>query len=609
MPFNGAGTFTSLGAPTFPAVSGDYILASYFNATMNDVFLGLSSVLPKDGQAAMTANLPMGGFKVTNVGAGAVAGDALMYGQAAAVLAGLTVNTTFAMTGTMTAVAGTLDLTGATAVNVPLQLVSDDSNKAASTAFVQDFFATMPSGTLPSMTGKSLYNLRVNAGESGVEWALVPPPTLIRTARTSNTILAVADQGTLIDVTSGTFSQTFTAAATLGSGWWLWYKNSGTGTITLDPDGAELINGASSFTVPSKTTVLVQCTGTAFTVIVATSSIRRMLPICGAEAASLTADSALEDVRNSNTSDTGLGVASTAVVNIIYGNSLFLAAAGPTASANGNIASSPDGYTWTLRAMPSSATWVIGTNGTNKFIGCVPNATTIAKSTDGTTWVSGTALGAAAVATVAMPVFVGDRCLINSNTASTAYWSDDNGATWTAATLPAAAGSLRFYSVGGLFWYWNTGTGAYTSATGATGTWTSRTLPVTPTQAFQQTDGSLWCSATGATVWYRTTDGINWTAMTAVGTAFGQSANNAWPIYINGMYVNFSTSLGNAGSYHNGLWTVRKTAMAIPLTPYTSMAQNVAGTIFVLPQNTFATGLVQYIEPGSSTARLGAFIG
>lgn len=206
MPFNGAGTFTSLGAPTFPAVSGDFILASYFNATMNDVFLGLSGVLPRDGQAAMGANLPMGGFKVTGLGVATTTNDALAYGQAAAVLAGLTVNTTFAMTGTMTAVAGTLDLTGATAVNVPLQAVSDDSNKAASTAFVQDFFLTMPSGTLPSMTGKSLYNLRVNAGESGVEWGLitlptVPAPVTASQVTVSTTLTATP---TLLSVTPAT---------------------------------------------------------------------------------------------------------------------------------------------------------------------------------------------------------------------------------------------------------------------------------------------------------------------------------------------------------------------------------------------------------------------
>lgn len=70
-----------------------------------------------------------------------------------------------------------------------------------------------------------------------------------RTARTSNTILAGADCGKLFDVTSGTFSQTFTAAATLGASWWVDYINSGSGVVTLDPNSSETIAGASTYTL------------------------------------------------------------------------------------------------------------------------------------------------------------------------------------------------------------------------------------------------------------------------------------------------------------------------------------------------------------------------
>ena len=56
--------------------------------------------------------------------------------------------------------------------------------------------------------------------------------SVVRSARTSNTILGAADKGTLIDITSGAFTQTLTAAATLGSGWWCYYRNSSTGPLT-----------------------------------------------------------------------------------------------------------------------------------------------------------------------------------------------------------------------------------------------------------------------------------------------------------------------------------------------------------------------------------------
>lgn len=89
-------------------------------------------------------------------------------------------------------------------------------------------------------------------------------PRITRSARTTNTILAAADRGTLIDCTSGTFSQTLTAAATLGNGWNCIIRNSGAGTITLDPNASELINGASTLVLSPGSSIGLQCTGTEF---------------------------------------------------------------------------------------------------------------------------------------------------------------------------------------------------------------------------------------------------------------------------------------------------------------------------------------------------------
>jgi hypothetical protein len=54
-----------------------------------------------------------------------------------------------------------------------------------------------------------------------------------------------------------------TAAATLGLSWHAEVFASG-GVVTIDPNGAETINGAATFVVPNGTSVVIVCTGTAF---------------------------------------------------------------------------------------------------------------------------------------------------------------------------------------------------------------------------------------------------------------------------------------------------------------------------------------------------------
>lgn len=92
--------------------------------------------------------------------------------------------------------------------------------------------------------------------------------TVLYSARTANTVLGPADKGKFIDVTSGTFSQTFSAAATLGSGWWVYLRNSGTGKITLDPDASEQIDGLTTFVMYPGEARFVQCDGSALRSVV-----------------------------------------------------------------------------------------------------------------------------------------------------------------------------------------------------------------------------------------------------------------------------------------------------------------------------------------------------
>lgn len=86
---------------------------------------------------------------------------------------------------------------------------------------------------------------------------------ITHSSRSSNTILGLGDKGVLIDAT-GTWAQTFTAAATLGNGWFCYVRNSGTGDITLDPNGSEVIDGLTSYAMYPGEARLIVCTGSAF---------------------------------------------------------------------------------------------------------------------------------------------------------------------------------------------------------------------------------------------------------------------------------------------------------------------------------------------------------
>lgn len=64
-------------------------------------------------------------------------------------------------------------------------------------------------------------------------------PVLVKTANYT----ATTDDVTQLIEGSGTWTLSFQPVATLGEGWWIPFRNTGTGIITLNPDGTELING------------------------------------------------------------------------------------------------------------------------------------------------------------------------------------------------------------------------------------------------------------------------------------------------------------------------------------------------------------------------------
>jgi hypothetical protein len=79
MPYNGSGTY-SLPAGN-PVVTGTAISSTTTNNTNSDIATALTNCMTRDGQSPPTANIPMGGNKLTGLASGTASGDALQYGQ------------------------------------------------------------------------------------------------------------------------------------------------------------------------------------------------------------------------------------------------------------------------------------------------------------------------------------------------------------------------------------------------------------------------------------------------------------------------------------------------------------------------------------------------
>jgi len=79
MPFNGSGTYSPPSPPTFPAVAGTKIRASYFNSVVNDIATALSNCVARDGQSTVTGTMNLLDVNVT--GDVLVTGDVIVAGR------------------------------------------------------------------------------------------------------------------------------------------------------------------------------------------------------------------------------------------------------------------------------------------------------------------------------------------------------------------------------------------------------------------------------------------------------------------------------------------------------------------------------------------------
>lgn len=104
----------------------------------------------------------------------------------------------------------------------------------------------------------------LNDASAAVALSTLGAPLNAVAAKSAAYTVVAADRGKLIDYTSGSYTLGIGAAATLGAGFVFAYRNSGSGTITIDPNGSEQIDGATTLSVGPGESGFAVCTGTAW---------------------------------------------------------------------------------------------------------------------------------------------------------------------------------------------------------------------------------------------------------------------------------------------------------------------------------------------------------
>lgn len=135
------------------------------------------------------------------------------------------------------------------------------TTQIATTAFAA---ALAFSSALPAQAGNA--GKYITTDGTTASWATITSPEQITRVITAADTAIATDRQKVIQYTGGSsVSLALTAAATLGSGWYCYVQNSTTAfKLTIDPSGAELIDGLSTLIMPPGEVRMIRCDGSAF---------------------------------------------------------------------------------------------------------------------------------------------------------------------------------------------------------------------------------------------------------------------------------------------------------------------------------------------------------
>ena len=332
----------------------------------------------------------------------------------------------------------------AVAMSVPLPVSSGGTGAATAN--------TALNALLPSQSSQSGKFLTTDGTDTSWATAGGGSSTLTIQNKTAAYTVVAGDLGTIINCTSGTFTVSLTAAATLGSGFncWIWNTSAtSTDAITIDPSGAETIDGVSTLILRRGEGTQIICDGTNWQI-----------------GDKKTMRGYAENLRNNDVRPTATGDRSIAMMGSATASGSVAVAIGflSTASNSGahsfgydNDATST--YSCAIgnnsngsgsQAVTGSGAMALGgsyASGSNSFAAAVANNT----SSYGATGANSVAIGYLGKASSARSICISSNTSISSATESVAIGSNITAS----ANYTLAAG------------YANTASGAYSTAVGS----------------------------------------------------------------------------------------------------------------------------------------------
>lgn len=276
------------------------------------------------------------------------------------------------------------------------------------------------SGTTAMLAAGTAGQVLTSNGAAAPTWATASGGgTKTISNKTAAYTVVAGDLGKIINCTSGTFTVSLTAAASLSSGFTCTIWNTGTGAITIDPNAAETIDGVATLILRQGEGLAVVCNGTNWetddkkpmrgyadnmdsTIIRPVASSSGAVAI-GQESTASNSHSLAFGIQSVSSGVFGIAIGYTATAS---DNSAIAIGRGTTASVTNTTAIGLNSFTQGSKAVTGSGAMALGgsyASGPDSFAAAIANNT----SSYGATGANSVAIGQTAKATASQSIAIG----------------------------------------------------------------------------------------------------------------------------------------------------------------------------------------------------------